>query len=329
MIQIPQARNQGRVWDVFIVPGVSQMYSLFLFCLNTWLCLCWHACALVVPGSDPQYEFIFASAYLPAYLGQLVESRGQDRHNHSEGQIWHQTLLTLVGYWVLCCRMDGAIGDLKDFNNSLRDELSELKQYLHSTYDRLEKAEKGMLSGWVDLFLELVILTYLSVSNSGLSRLLSDYLVDSIWRYWPISLFLQHNELTASLCCYLPISFFFSTQWADCLALLLLAYISLLFNTMSWLPRSVATCLYLSSFQHIELTHWATTQPHNTSRIALSRIALTIGDQALTVFSAAGRMQTVCFPAARASVQLQDQARPARLPQDPKSKKCLPALAVQ
>ena len=43
--------------------------------------------------------------------------------------------------------MDGAIGDLKDFNNSLRDELSELKQYLHSTYDRLEKAEKGMLSG--------------------------------------------------------------------------------------------------------------------------------------------------------------------------------------
>eukprot|EP00658_Telonema_sp_P-2_P062923 TRINITY_DN51592_c0_g1_i1.p1 TRINITY_DN51592_c0_g1~~TRINITY_DN51592_c0_g1_i1.p1 ORF type:complete len:180 (-),score=18.50 TRINITY_DN51592_c0_g1_i1:63-602(-) len=44
-------------------------------------------------------------------------------------------------------RMNDAIGDLHEFNSSLRDELAELKQYLHATYDRLEKAEKGMKSG--------------------------------------------------------------------------------------------------------------------------------------------------------------------------------------
>jgi len=48
---------------------------------------------------------------------------------------------------VSSARMDGAIGELKDFNDSLRGELKELKDYLHSTYDRLERAEKGMLSG--------------------------------------------------------------------------------------------------------------------------------------------------------------------------------------
>jgi len=61
---------------------------------------------------------------------------------------------------VSSARMNGAIGDLHHFNASLKDELAELKQYqaraglasdcvdshLHATYDRLERAEKGMLS---------------------------------------------------------------------------------------------------------------------------------------------------------------------------------------
>jgi len=42
--------------------------------------------------------------------------------------------------------MNGAIGELHEFNSSLKDELAQLKSYLHQTYEKLERAEKGMLS---------------------------------------------------------------------------------------------------------------------------------------------------------------------------------------
>merc|ERR1712195_394646 len=78
------------------------------------------------------------SQKIPTKKGPFAVDRNSARDTHRSSS----SALSKVS----SARMNGAIGDLHHFNASLKDELAELKHHLHATYDRLERAEKGMLS---------------------------------------------------------------------------------------------------------------------------------------------------------------------------------------